>query len=41
LGDIGVDGRKILKYILKWNVAVRIGFNWLRRAFVCGLLCTR
>jgi hypothetical protein len=31
LGDLGVDGRKILKYILeRFVVKAWIGLNWLR-----------
>jgi hypothetical protein len=37
--DIGIDGKKILKWILgKYGVKVWIGFIWLRTGTVGGLL---
>jgi hypothetical protein len=39
LGDPGVDGRIILKRILrKWNVGVWTGLSWLRIETGCGHL---
>jgi hypothetical protein len=37
LGDPGIDGRIILRWILrKWNVGVCIGSSWLRIGTKCG-----
>jgi len=42
LGDQGVDGRKILRWILKkWHVGVLTGSIWLRVATVSGHLWWR
>jgi hypothetical protein len=38
LGDLGVDGRIILKCILKdSSSSVRTVFSWLRIRWICGL----
>jgi len=39
LGDTGIDGKIILRWILKkWDVGVRTGSNWLRIRTGGGLL---
>jgi hypothetical protein len=39
LGDLDVDGRKILKWILeKYGVRVGTGYKWLRVQFNGGIL---
>jgi hypothetical protein len=38
LGDPGLDGRKMLRIFMKWDVGVWTGSSWLRIGTGVGLL---